>query len=71
MDRRARRHDETRQEILDAAWRLARERGLTGWSLRELANAVDMQAPSPYGYFDGKDAIYDAMFARATGSCCR
>jgi len=30
-----------------------------------------MQAPSPYGYFDGKDAIYDAMFARATGSCCR
>lgn len=63
MDRRARRHDETRQEILDAAWRLARERGLTGWSLRELANAVDMQAPSLYGYFDGKDAIYDAMFA--------
>ena len=64
MDRRARRHDETRREILAAAWGLARERGLTGWSLRELANAVDMQAPSLYGYFDGKDAIYDAMFAQ-------
>lgn len=64
MDRRARRHDETRQEILAAAWRLAHERGLTGWSLRELANTVDMQAPSLYGYFDGKQAIYDAMFAQ-------
>lgn len=63
MDRRARRHEETRQEILAAAWDLARARGLTGWSLRELAKAVDMQAPSLYGYFDGKDAIYDAMFA--------
>ena len=64
MDRRARRHDETRQEILAAAWELARAQGLTGWSLRELANAVEMQAPSLYGYFAGKDAIYDAMFAQ-------
>ena len=62
-DRRARRHAATRREILDAAWRLARERGLTGWSLREVAEAVDMRAPSLYVYFDGKDAIYDAMFA--------
>lgn len=62
MDRRARRHQATRQEILDAAWRLARHKGLTGWSLRELAEAVDMRAPSLYGYFDGKDQIYDAMF---------
>jgi len=62
MDRRARRHEATRQEILDAAWTLARDKGLTGWSLRELAEAVDMRAPSLYGYFDGKDQIYDAMF---------
>ena len=61
-DRRARRHEETRQEILAAAWTLAREQGLTGWSLREVAAAVDMRAPSLYGYFDSKDAIYDAMF---------
>ncbi len=64
MDRRTRRHEQTRQEILAAAWTLARDKGLTGWSLRELANAVGMQAPSLYGYFDGKDAIYDAMFAQ-------
>lgn len=63
-DRRARRHEATRQEILAAAWELARERGLTGWSLREVASAVDMRAPSLYVYFDSKDAIYDAMFAQ-------
>lgn len=63
-DRRARRHATTRQEILDAAWTLARERGLTGWSLREVATTVGMRAPSLYVYFDSKDAIYDAMFAQ-------
>jgi AcrR family transcriptional regulator len=63
-DRRAQRHATTRQEILDAAWQLARDRGLTGWSLREVAEAVGMRAPSLYVYFDGKDAIYDAMFAQ-------
>jgi AcrR family transcriptional regulator len=63
-DRRARRHEATRQEILEAAWALARERGLTGWSLREVAAAVGMRAPSLYVYFDSKDAIYDAMFSQ-------
>lgn len=63
-DRRARRHEATRQQILAAAWRLARAKGLTGWSLREVAQAVDMRAPSLYVYFDSKDAIYDAMFAQ-------
>lgn len=63
MERRARRHEATRQEILEAAWMLARERGLTGWSLREVATVVGMRAPSLYVYFDRKDAIYDAMFA--------
>lgn len=57
------RHGVTRQEILRAAWDLARTRGLTGWTLRDLGAAVGMQAPSLYVYFAGKDAIYDAMFA--------
>jgi AcrR family transcriptional regulator len=63
-DRRTRRRAATRQEIIDAAWKLARERGLTGWSLRELAEAVDMRAPSLYGYFASKEQIYDAMYAQ-------
>lgn len=53
-----------REEILDAAWELAREEGLVGMSLRKLAGKVGMQAPSLYAYFDSKDAIYDGMFVR-------
>ena len=34
------------------------------FSLRDLANAVGMRAPSLYSYFDSKHAIYDAMFAQ-------
>lgn len=62
---RARRHDATRQEILDAAWAQAEEAGVAGISLRALAAAVGMQAPSLYTYFASKDAIYDAMFTEA------
>jgi AcrR family transcriptional regulator len=62
-DRRAERHASTRAEILDAAWQLARERGLGGWSLRDVAEAVGMRAPSLYGYFPSKNAVFDAMFA--------
>lgn len=62
-DRRSARREATRAEILDAAWALAREHGLAGLSLRDVAKAVGMQPPSLYGYFDAKAAIYDAMFA--------
>lgn len=62
MDRRSERHQATRGEILATAWSLTAEKGLTGWSLRELAAAVGMRAPSLYVYFPAKDQIYDAMF---------
>lgn len=61
----AKRHEETRREILDAAWEVAREHGLAALTLREVAARVGMQAPSLYSYFPSKDAIYDAMFAEA------
>ena len=57
------RHLATRRQIVEAAWTLARERGLAGWSLRDLASAVGMRAPSLYVYFASKNALYDAMFA--------
>lgn len=60
----AARRADTREQILDAAWELAREEGLAGMSLRKLAKKVGMQAPSLYAYFDSKDAIYDGMFVR-------
>ncbi len=53
-----------RQEILGAAWEVARERGIAGLTLREVAARVEMRAPSLYEYFESKEAIYDAMFAQ-------
>lgn len=70
-DRRAERHAATKHEILAAAWRLARERGLGGWSLRDVAAAVGMRAPSLYVYFDSKHALYDAMFADGNAELVR
>jgi AcrR family transcriptional regulator len=64
VDVRTRRRDATRSEILDAAWALAERDGLASLSLRDLAAAVGMRAPSLYTYFDSKAAIYDAMFAQ-------
>lgn len=61
---RSRRRERTREEILQAAWQLCREQGLTALSLRDLAARVGMRAPSLYSYFESKDAIYDAMFAQ-------
>lgn len=57
------RRTETRARILAAAWELAGEVGVGQLTLRELAARVGMRAPSLYGYFPSKDAIYDAMFA--------
>ena len=62
---RQRRRAATRAEILDAAWNQCRSDGLASLSLRQLAAAVGMRAPSLYSYFDSKDAIYDAMFRDA------
>lgn len=63
-DRRAERRQETVDEIIATAWRLARRDGLAGLSLRELATEVGMRPQSLYTYFDAKNAIYDAMYAQ-------
>ena len=62
-DRRTERHERTKAEIVQAAWALADEHGLAGWSLRDVADAVGMRAPSLYVYVDSKNALYDALFA--------
>lgn len=64
-DRVAERREATRREIVDAAWQLAREKGLVKLTLRDVAARVGMQAPSLYSHFDSKNAIYDAMFGEA------
>jgi AcrR family transcriptional regulator len=62
-DRRSLRHESTKREIVESAWRLSDERGVTGWGLRDVAGSVGMRAPSLYVYFESKSALYDAMFA--------
>ncbi len=64
QDRRARRHEETKAAIVDAAWEVAREKGVAGLSLSDVATRVGMRVPSLYSYFASKNAIYDAMFAQ-------
>jgi AcrR family transcriptional regulator len=64
-NRIAERREATRAEILEAAWELAQEQGLAGFTLRDLAERVGMRAPSLYTHFESKHAIYDAMFGQA------
>lgn len=62
-DWRTARREAARAEILRAAEELAREAGLAGLSLRDLARRLGMAAPSLYAYFDSKAELYDALFA--------
>jgi AcrR family transcriptional regulator len=64
-DRRTRRHQATRAEILDAAMELAGRQGLAALSMRDLAARVGLRQPSLYTYFASKNAIYDALFSRS------
>jgi AcrR family transcriptional regulator len=62
-DWRAKRRATATADIVAVAWELAREHGLAGLSLRDLARRIGMAAPSLYSYVDSKNALYDAMFA--------
>ncbi len=62
-DWRADRRAAAADAIVQAAWELAREHGLGGLSLRDLARRLGMATPSLYSYFDSKHALYDAMYA--------
>ena len=64
-NRVAERREATRGEILEVAWELAQQQGLTEFTLRDLAERVGMRAPSLYSHFESKNAIYDAMFGQA------
>ena len=64
-NRVAERREAVRAEILETAWELADEKGLAGFTLRDLAERVGMRAPSLYTHFESKNAIYDAMFGQA------
>lgn len=62
-DRRTARRQETKAEIIAAAWELVRENGLAGLAMRDLGGRVGMKAQSIYSYFGSKNDIFDAMFS--------
>ncbi len=63
-DRRARRRQETIEEILDIALEVMGEEGVNGLTLSEVARRLGVQPPSLYKYFDSLMALYDRLFRR-------
>lgn len=62
LDRRARRRQETIEEILDIATDVMTEEGVNGLTLAEVARRLGVQTPSIYKYFPSLTAVYDALF---------
>jgi AcrR family transcriptional regulator len=50
--------------VLDIAVEVMAEQGVAGLTLGEVARRMGIRPPSLYGYFDGKNALYDALFER-------
>src|ERR1700693_2204651 len=66
-DRRARRRQQTIEEILDSAADIMTEEGVNGLSLAEVARRLGVQPPSLYKYFPSLTAVYDELFRRGQG----
>jgi AcrR family transcriptional regulator len=64
VDRRARRRQETIEEILEIAEAIMTEEGVNGLSLAEIARRLGVQPPSLYKYFPSLMAVYNALFKR-------
>ncbi len=64
LDRRHVRRAETIEQLLEVAVQVMAEQGVAGLSLGEVARRVGIRPPSMYVYFNSKNAVYDAVFAR-------
>jgi AcrR family transcriptional regulator len=63
-DRRARRRQETIEEIIDIAEEVMADEGVNGLTLAEVARRLGVQPPSLYKYFDSLMSLYDGLFRR-------
>ncbi|WP_020556902.1 MULTISPECIES: WHG domain-containing protein [Streptomycetaceae] len=57
-------HGELRAALLDAAELLVRERGVDGWSLREVSARVGVSPSAAYHHFDSRDALVRTLSER-------
>jgi AcrR family transcriptional regulator len=62
--RRERRRELGRDQVLDAAEQIFARKGFHDASLREIAELAEFSVGSVYGLFPGKDDIYRALFRR-------
>jgi AcrR family transcriptional regulator len=62
--RRQQRIDLSREQILDTAEQLFGERGYHDTGLKEVAERCEFSVGSLYSFFDGKDALYQAVLSR-------
>lgn len=66
--RGARRKRETREKLLDAAFRLFGARGVDAVAINEITEAADVGFGSFYNHFVSKEAIYDAVVDSVFGA---
>jgi AcrR family transcriptional regulator len=60
-DRILRQKEETRSNILEAAYAIVKEEGWQGLSMRKIADKIEYTAPIIYEYFSNKDAILNEL----------
>jgi AcrR family transcriptional regulator len=68
--RRERQRAATVQEIKDVARRLLGEQGASALSLRAIAREMGVTAPALYRYFDGHEALVEALAADFYNELC-
>jgi AcrR family transcriptional regulator len=56
-ERKMRQKEEVYDSILSAAWKLVKEDGWQGLSIRKIAEAIEYSIPVVYDHFDNKEAI--------------
>lgn len=62
--RGARRRRETRDKLLEAAFRLMAEKGVDGVAINEITEAADVAIGSFYNHFESKEAVYAVLMDR-------
>jgi AcrR family transcriptional regulator len=60
-DRILRQKEETRSNILEAAYAIVKEDGWQGLSMRKIADRIEYTAPIIYEYFSNKEAILQEL----------
>lgn len=62
--RRARHHDLSRAQLLDAAERVFGEKGFHDATLNEIAELAEYSVGSVYSFFEGKEDLFSQVFVR-------